>query len=97
MKNIGLLLLAVGVAVSASFGARLAPEVKTELATKNKPSVLKGAAADAKAAYCKARLAEKLPHNENCLSDEEKKKREEAAKKKAEEEKKARANKPKEK
>lgn len=97
MKTIGLLVLAAGVALSASYGARLAPDVSVELATAKKAKVLKGAAADAKKAYCKARLVEKLPHNENCLSDEEKEKREAEAMKKAEEAKKAAKDKPKEK
>lgn len=88
MKNIGLLVLAAGVALSASYGARLAPDVSAELATAKTPGVLKAAAGEAKAAYCKARLAAKLPHNTNCPSDEDKKKAAEAEKKAAAEAKK---------
>lgn len=83
MKTIGLLVLTAGVALSASFGARLAPDVSTELAMGAKVKVLKAAAGEAKAAYCTAREAQDLPHNANCPSPEDKKKAEEAAKEKA--------------
>lgn len=95
MKNIGLLLLAIGVAVSASFGARLAPDVSDELTRAKRGKVLAAAAKEAKAAYCTARTTAKLPFNQTCLSPEALKAKkaadakEAAAKKKAAAEKKA--------
>lgn len=89
MKTIGLLVLTAGVALSASYGARLAPNVSTELATAKKASVMGAAAKEAKAAYCKARLTEKLPHNSNCPSEADQKKAKDAAAKAAAEAKKA--------
>ena len=74
MKTIGLLVLTAGVALSASYGARLAPNVSQELATAKKAKVVGAAAEEAKAAYCKARLDQKLPHTVNCPSEADQKK-----------------------
>ena len=74
MKIIGLLVLTAGVALSASYGARLAPNVSTELATANKAKVMGAAAKDAKTAYCAARVTEKLPNTANCPSEADQKK-----------------------
>ncbi|MGK0361112.1 MAG: hypothetical protein ACI9U2_003430 [Bradymonadia bacterium] len=89
MKTIGLLVLTAGVALSASYGARLAPNVSTELATAKKAGVMGAAAKDAQTAYCKARVAEKLPNNAHCPSEADQKKAAKAATIKAAADKKA--------
>ena len=66
MKNLALLILSVGVAVCASFGARLSPNMRTELSVQGKASLAAGAESDAKKAYCKARSAAKLGFNAHC-------------------------------
>jgi hypothetical protein len=66
MKNLALLILSVGVAVCASFGARLSPNMRTELSVQGKASLAAGAERSAKAAYCKARTVAKLGFNAHC-------------------------------
>jgi hypothetical protein len=66
MKTIALLILSVGVAVCASYGARLSPNMRDELAVKGKGSLTAGAEATAKAAYCAARAEAKLAFDADC-------------------------------
>lgn len=52
MKNVGLLLLTVGVAVSAMYGARLAPDMRAQMVSQGRASLLAGRREQAHQAYC---------------------------------------------
>ena len=54
MKHLGMILLVIGVALSASFGARLSPPMRGEMTIKGKAKLLKGEASEALRAWCKA-------------------------------------------
>ncbi|HAN32682.1 MAG TPA: hypothetical protein DCQ06_13900 [Myxococcales bacterium] len=53
MKHLGMILLVGGIAVSASYGARLSPEMRNEMAVKGKAKLSAAAAKSAFDAWCK--------------------------------------------
>ncbi|MFT7624498.1 MAG: hypothetical protein ACI9WU_003686 [Myxococcota bacterium] len=71
-KTIGLILVTVGVAIAAAFGARNPTEVHTRLETRGKASLLTDRADKAFVAYCEKRTEAKLPLADGCPDPEAK-------------------------
>jgi hypothetical protein len=61
MKNLGLLILTVGVALSAAYGARLGSEMQAQSAVKGRAELLEAAERGAFRRYCKSREEAGLP------------------------------------
>ncbi len=57
MKNVGIAILCVGVAVSAAYGARLSPEMRAQMVLRGEAHVRAATTAEAKGAYCAALVA----------------------------------------
>lgn len=66
MKTVALILVAVGVALCASFGAKLSPSVMRGVEAQGAVSFLGEQEAEAKEAYCKARAKAGLPLDPFC-------------------------------
>lgn len=82
MKYLGILILAIGVAICASFGAKLTPQMETHLTRTGSASFHAKGEKAAFDAYCKAREEAKLASADGCLTEQEKKAAAEAAKQK---------------
>lgn len=52
MKNLGILILAVGVAISAAYGARLSPSMREQMVARGRAQLLSGTESAAHDAYC---------------------------------------------
>ena len=66
MKNIALIILAVGIGISASYGARLAPELHDQTVIQGRAQFLQADTAAAHAAYCEARAEAELSEADGC-------------------------------
>lgn len=71
MKQLGIVLLAIGVAISAAYGARLSPAMHAQLTAKGRAQFLQQEEQQAFGAYCEAREAAGLPVSDGCVYREE--------------------------
>lgn len=93
MKNVGLAILIGGIALCASYGARLSPEMRAELSTQGKAKLLGGEAKAAFEAWCAAGKGTPAAKADGCPAEQDKPA--EGAAPKAEKKAEAKAEKPK--
>ena len=70
MKNLALLILAAGIGISASYGARLAPELHDQMVIEGRAKFLQDATGAAHTAYCEARGEAELSPADGCADHE---------------------------
>jgi len=66
MKTIALLILALGIGISASFGARITPELREQMIVEGRAKFSQDATTAAHAAYCAARTESELADADGC-------------------------------